>query len=88
MKLKSKELIVPSYLTAGMSEEDKKSYEDGYRATAWVLRVIWEYHYRKLQTLIKESEEITSHEEFLKNAAERKAIRSFLKSLPEEYEVE
>lgn len=87
MKSRSSELVVPSYLTQGMSEEDKKAYEDGYRATAWVMRVIWEYYDKKLQGLIKESEEITSHEEFLKNAAERKAIRSFLKSLPEEYKV-
>lgn len=88
MKKEVQLLRVPSYLTQGMSSEDKKSYEDGYRASAWVMRVIWEHYDKKLQGLIKESEEITSHEEFLKNAAERKAIRAFLKSLPEEYEVE
>lgn len=73
---------VPSFLTRGMDDEAKKHFEDSYRAAAHVLRKIKEDLNKKVDDLVKQSEEQLSHEEYMFNAAERRALRKLEIYLP------
>lgn len=74
---------VPAFFTRGMNEVDKASFEETYRATAWMLRIMREQLENQRDALAKESESLEGHSELLKNAAERKALRTFIEYLPE-----
>lgn len=74
---------VPAFLTRGMDEEKKERFEEGYRSSAWLLRIVREHLETKLTQLVIDSESLTSHEQMLKNAAERKAIRDLIRYFPE-----
>lgn len=74
---------VPAFFTRGMTEVDKASFEETYKSTAWMLRIIRERLEDQRDTLAKESESLEGHPELLKNAAERKALRTIIEYLPE-----
>lgn len=73
---------VPAPLTRSMDEGKKERFEEGYRASAWLLRILREVLEEQLNQLVIDSESYTSHESLLKNAAERKAIRELIKYFP------
>jgi hypothetical protein len=66
-----------------MSDVDKASFEDTYKSTAWMLRIIRERLEDQRDDLAKASESLEEHAELLKNAAERKALRTIIEYLPE-----
>jgi len=74
---------VPVFFTRGMSDVDKASFEDTYKSTAWMLRIIRERLEDQRDDLAKASENLEEHAELLKNAAERKALRTIIDYLPE-----
>jgi len=77
-------MIVPAFLTRGMDEEKKERFEESYKNGAWVLRIMREHLETKLTQLVIESESMSSHEQLLKNVAERKAIRELIRYFPEQ----
>lgn len=74
---------VPVFFTRGMSDVDKASFEETYKATAWMLRIIRERLEDQRDDLSKASESLEEHAALLKNAAERKALRTIIEYLPE-----
>lgn len=74
---------VPAFFTRGMDDVEKASFIETYKATAWMLRIIRERLEDQRDTLAKESESLEGHPELLKNAAERKALRTIIEYLPE-----
>lgn len=74
----SNKVNVPSFLTRGMSETDADTFKTSYRNAAFVLQVMKERLEHNLNSLVKESEACNSHQEFLFNAAERKAMRHII----------
>lgn len=74
---------VPAFFTRGMNDTDKASFEETYKATAWMLRIIRERLEDQRDDLAKTSESLEEHAELLKNAAERKALRTIIEYLPE-----
>lgn len=77
-------MIVPAFLTRGMDQERKERFEESYKNGAWVLRLMRQHLETKLNQLVIDSEAMLSHEELLKNVAERKAIRELIRYFPEE----
>lgn len=77
------EVQVPAFFTRSLSDSEKSSFEETYKATAWMLRIMRERLEAYRDTLAKESEALSSHDELLKNSAERKALRVLIDYLPE-----
>lgn len=77
------EVHVPTFFTRGMNDTDKASFEETYRSTAWMLRVIRQRLEDQRDALARASETLEEHPEMLKNAAERKSLRTIIEYLPE-----
>lgn len=74
---------VPGFFTRTMGASDKASFEETYKATAWMLRIMRERLEAYRDSLARDSESMTEAGDLLKNSAERKAYRTLIEYLPE-----
>lgn len=85
MKLKpteGTETYVPSALLLGLSPEDKEALSAHYRNSITLLKEIKEHIEQDIETLVESSESIhpAEHMNYVRNAAERHALRNVLKN--------
>lgn len=81
--LSENNVMVPTFFTRGMSETDKASFEETYKATAWMLRIMRARLESVREDLATQSEDLVDHQELLKNSALRKAYSTLINYLPE-----
>tara|TARA_R100000544_G_C2216677_1_gene54988 strand:- start:796 stop:1050 length:255 start_codon:yes stop_codon:yes gene_type:complete len=76
------QLVIPSWLTRGLTQESKERVEAGYKDAVWLLKRIRNHYEEELESLYKDADELLTHEEYIYGAAHRKALRELLRAFP------